>query len=90
MSQIWNVLCLQGVTLVDFDAKKGTESAEKLNEQYGKTVALFCRADVTKESELKSKNPRKNRIIDTQLQCYFFDKRPYISSFCKLVQVKGR
>ncbi|XP_045469990.1 15-hydroxyprostaglandin dehydrogenase [NAD(+)]-like [Harmonia axyridis] len=45
---------LKGVTIVDFDSTKGFEAAQKLNNQYGKTVAHFCRADVTKEDELKS------------------------------------
>ncbi|XP_044746815.1 15-hydroxyprostaglandin dehydrogenase [NAD(+)]-like [Coccinella septempunctata] len=45
---------LKGVTIIDSDSKKGPEAAQSLNDRYGKKVAHFCRADVTKENELKS------------------------------------
>ncbi|KAL3286377.1 hypothetical protein HHI36_000887 [Cryptolaemus montrouzieri] len=44
---------LKGVTIVDFDAKKGAETVQKLNNQYGRKVAIFIQTDVTKTAELK-------------------------------------
>ncbi|KAK9892192.1 hypothetical protein WA026_018997 [Henosepilachna vigintioctopunctata] len=45
---------LKGVTIADFDVKRGEVAVQQLNNQYGKKVARFVRTDVTNSDEIRN------------------------------------